>query len=383
MHLGIDASNVRAGGGVTYLTELLHAAKPNESGISEVFIWGSASTLRKFEDRKWMQKRHEPYLDLALPHRVYWQKYLMSERAKSENCDMLFIPGSSYSGGFRPFVTTCQNMLPFEYVEVGRYGFSWMFLKLMLLRFIQTKTFRKANGLIYLTQYAQHQVSKIIGTNNGDGKIISHGINRNFSCRPKKQYSISTYSLQNPFRILYVSVITVYKHQWKVAEAIAKLRKIYPIEIEFVGPAYKPSLKKLQQVMNKLDPDNEFIRYSGAIAYKEIHHKYKQADMFVYASSCENQPIILLEAMAAGLPIASSNRGPMPEVLGEAGVYFDPEHSMDIQQSLQQLIENPKLREEKAWSAYKRVHNYSWQKSARDTFDYIALVYKDYKQDGI
>ena len=49
------------------------------------------------------------------------------------------------------------------------------------------------------------------------------------------------------------------------------------------------------------------------------------ANLFVFASSCENMPNTLVEAMAIGLPIACSDRGPMPEVLRDGGVYFDPE----------------------------------------------------------
>ena len=51
----------------------------------------------------------------------------------------------------------------------------------------------------------------------------------------------------------------------------------------------------------------------------------REAELFVFASSCENLPNILIEGMAAGLPIACSRRPPMPEVLGDAGESFDPE----------------------------------------------------------
>ncbi len=65
-------------------------------------------------------------------------------------------------------------------------------------------------------------------------------------------------------------------------------------------------------------------------------------------------PNILLENMAAGLPIACSNRGPMPEVLGDAGVYFDPESVDDIAHAVAKLIHSPFLREELAHRAYSR-----------------------------
>ena len=87
-------------------------------------------------------------------------------------------------------------------------------------------------------------------------------------------------------------------------------------------------------------------------------------------------PNILIEAMASGLPIACSDCGPMPEVLGANGVYFDPEKPDQIAKSLQILIENRSLREASAWEAYTKAQSYSWDKCARETFSFIVNVAK-------
>ena len=78
-------------------------------------------------------------------------------------------------------------------------------------------------------------------------------------------------------------------------------------------------------------------------------------------------PNILLEAMAAGLPIASSNRGPMPEILGESGVYFDPEQPEQIAAALEELLRDPSLRAHRAQAAYERAATYSWRRCAGET----------------
>jgi glycosyltransferase involved in cell wall biosynthesis len=66
-----------------------------------------------------------------------------------------------------------------------------------------------------------------------------------------------------------------------------------------------------------------------------------KSDIFVFASSCENMPNTLIEGMAAGLKIACSSRGPMPEVLKDAGYYFDPESPVSISKAIEQIILNP------------------------------------------
>src|SRR3990172_9480943 len=69
MRVGIDASNLRAGGGVTHLVELLRAADPHAHGFEQVIVWGGAAMLSKIEDRDWLCKVHDPLLDRGLPFR--------------------------------------------------------------------------------------------------------------------------------------------------------------------------------------------------------------------------------------------------------------------------------------------------------------------------
>lgn len=272
-------------------------------------------------------------------------------------------------------VTMSRNMLPFEWQELRRYGWSLMTIKLMFLRRTQSYTFRRADGLIFLTQYARDNVMRIIKTSAAATAIIPHGIDDRFSSPPRRQLSIIEYSGLRPFRILYVSIIEVYKHQWHVAEAVARLRESgLPIMLDLVGPAYAPALKRLRRTLDKIDPGGEYVRYSGAVPHAELHARYMQADLCLFASSCENMPNILLEGMASGLPLACSNRGPMPEVLGDAGVYFDPESPDDIARALRKLIEAPDLRARLAKESFAKVQAYSWRRCADETFGFLARV---------
>ena len=96
----------------------------------------------------------------------------------------------------------------------------------------------------------------------------------------------------------------MYKHQWHVAEAVANLRRAgVPVVLEdLLGPAYPAALRRLQKALKRVDPHGDCITYHGPKSYSGLHTWYHQADAFVFASSCENMPNILLEAMAAGLP---------------------------------------------------------------------------------
>lgn len=375
MILGIDASNIRGGGGVTHLVELLKAANPTQYGFEKVYVWSGKYTLDRIENRSWLIKREEPFLNKSLPFRVYWQRFILSKKAKELSCDLLFIPGSSYSGSFKPYVTLSQNLLPFEVKEMKRYGISWQLIRLILLRIIQSRTFKNANGVIFLTNYAKNCILNTIGTTQGVNTVIPHGINLGFDSNVKQQFEINSYTKEKPFRILYVSMIDMYKHQWNVCNAIADLcDKGYNLRLDLIGPAYKPALNKLKSVLNQLAKKEYPIFYQGQISHEDLHHWYQKSDLFVFASSCENMPIILMESMVSGLPIASSNMGPMSEVLGENGVYFNPEDSKSISDSIKLLIDSKELRLKMARDSYASVKKYSWQKCADETFQFFQNV---------
>ncbi|MGA2227039.1 MAG: glycosyltransferase, partial [Syntrophobacteraceae bacterium] len=148
----------------------------------------------------------------------------------------------------------------------------------------------------------------------------------------------------------------------------------FSLQLDMVGPAYPPAMERLREALCRLDPDETFIRCAGKVPHKKLPAVYRQADLFVYASSCENLPNILIEAMASSLPIACSNRGPMPEVLRDAGLYFDPESPEQIAGAVGELMTDHGKRSECATRAYEYAKQYSWERCARDTFAFIADV---------
>ncbi|NTV47737.1 MAG: glycosyltransferase family 4 protein, partial [Chlorobiales bacterium] len=253
MILGIDAFNLSRGGGITHLVELLRAASPDQYGFERVILWGSRKTLAKVDDQLWLQKVHEPLLDRGLLSRVFWHRVLEKRRAKAAGCHIVFLPGGTATSGFSPVVTMSRNMLPFEWQELRRYGLSLTTLKLLLLRFTQSRSFRAADGVIFLTGYAHQKVLQVTGLLKGVTANIPHGLSSRFSMPPRPQRTIEAYSDAAPYRLLYVSIIDQYKHQWQVVEGVAKLRQAtgWPLRLDLVGPAFLPALRRLQKSLHR------------------------------------------------------------------------------------------------------------------------------------
>jgi len=371
MRIGIDASNLREGGGVTHLVELLQAAVPSEHGVDRVTVWAGRETLAHLPERSWLEARTDPALDGCLPQRAYWQTRTLAREAATA-ADVLFVPGGTYRGAFRPFVAMFRNMLPFADRERRRYGLSAMRAKLELLQFTQASTFRRADGVIVLTDHAREVLSGLAVSPRQRIAVIPHGVDRSFLRPPRAQHGLETFSAERPLRLLYVSKVDLYKHQWTVAEAVAELRSEgLPIALRLVGPAYGPAASRPLATLDAIDPARHYVRYEAAVERRYLPDAYASADGFVFASTCENLPNILIEAMAAGLPIACSNRRPMPDVLGPDAFYFDPESRESIVAALRALVIDPEARNRAAEAAYARAQSFSWERCARETFAFV------------
>ena len=358
---------------MAHIKELLKWADPNKAGIDCVQVYGDRHLLAALEDRTWLEKVHVSALDDNILKRVWWQSTQLSRAAR--DCDLLFIPAAGGRGQFRPYVAMSQNMLPFEKIERERFGkYSPQNLKLLILHRLIRRRFKKANGMIFLGEYARETIQRDVGGVQGNFATIPHGIDPQFNCPPRQVQPLEAFTTKNPVRLLYVSPISPYKHQKTVVCAVANLRsKGFPLSLTLAGGIHaKWYAKQVDEIIQSVDPDSSFINYKGHIPYEKLGSIYRDADIFIFASTCENLPITLLEAMASGLPILSSNKRPMPEILQDGGLYFDPESSDDLENQLLYYLRNKELRETHAHNGYKIAQTYSWELAAEQTFEFLA-----------
>lgn len=378
MHIGIDASNLRSGGGITHIVELLAHGDPAKHGIDGVTVWASATSMERIPLRPWLKRITVQELEGWLPRRVAWQLFQRSRLAEAE-CDVVFAPGATPAGRFRPYVSMSTNMLPFASGELRRYGWSGVRLRLMILRRQQLAAFRTSNAVIFLTDYARERISTIAGLNgNSRVAVIPSGVNERFLLEPRPARPLSSYTSDDPFRFLYVSDIHPYKHHANVARAVVRLHdEGLPVALDIIGyPASGSSMARLDNAISQSAPGIP-IRYFGPVPHDLLPEIYQQAGAFVFASTCENLPMTLVEAMASGLPIAASNARPMPDILGEGSVLFDAESVPSIADALRRLANDHELRDRIAIHGHESAMRYSWKECADRTFALLASVARE------
>ena len=368
MVVGIDASNILAGGGLVHLKELLEHAQPNQYNFTKVIVWAPQSTLDQLPDKSWLDKQTHTWLNRNLVFRILWAYFLLPQLLKQKiKVEVLFSPGAN-AINFHPVVSMCQNLLPFDKKERRLYGWSWMRVRLKLLFYMQRNAFRKASRVIFLTP-SSIGYTNINGLNiNSKAVVVPHGIHARFGEQlVKEKHTV--------IEILYVSIVDVYKHQHNVVEAVySLLDKGYKVELTLVGSSYAPAMRDLERAIAQRPEYINAVKYVNKVPHNDLVSFYQEADIFVFASSCETFSLILLEAMASRLPIACSDRDTLRDTLQDAGVYFDSYQSKDIAKVLANLIDDEPLRFELRKKAYEKACLYSWRTCADLTFRALSQV---------
>jgi len=372
MKLGINAARARSGGAVAHLVGILGTVNPREFGIREVHVWGYQKLVQALPKRPWLKLHIPGCANRSILLQLLWERFTLPTLLDEMKCDLLFNVDAGSICRFKPAVTASQDMLSYEPGEMQRYCFSRAWLRLWVLKLVQNAALRWADGAIFLTRYAGKVIQGSCGKLQNVA-YIPHGVGSEFKKVRHRRFP----SRNKPIQILYISNIAPYKHPWMVVEAVAHLRaKGYDLRLSLVGGGEKPAKLRLERCMAEHDPKSKFVKIYPFVEHADVPKYLAQADLFVFASSCENMPVTLLEAMAAGLPIACSDRGPMPEVLKHGGVYFKPEDPGTIAAAMEILITDSSQRKTLAERASQLAGKYSWERCGKETFSFLAQTAK-------
>jgi glycosyltransferase involved in cell wall biosynthesis len=368
--VGIDASRNRSGGAKGHLVGILRDGDPTSHGISRVHVWSYRALLDSLPERPWLTLHNPPELQRSLARQMWWQHSRLPSEIRHAGCHIMLNTDAGTIGNWQPCVVMSRDMLSYEPGEMSRYGFSKAWLRLLALRYVQARSLRRAAGAIFLTEYASRIIQGFTGP-LPNVAVIPHGIGGDFRAAPRNGEWLD--GPGGTIRCLYVSNAAMYKHQWSVVRAVGRLRdRGHPVSLVLAGGGSGKAQRWTEEAIAEVDPRGEFIRSMGHVEHRSLPGLLAAADVFVFASSCENMPNTLVEAMSAGLPIACSNRGPMPEVLRDAGEFFDPEDVNSIANALERLIADPKLRVSCAAKAEALARQYSWRRCADETWGFLV-----------
>lgn len=376
MIIGINASRARSGGAISHLVGILSEIDWDINSDIQIHIWTYRQLYNKLPSHPQIKLHSSKVFEYSIIHQLFWEKFLLPKKLEKYNCKILLNVDAGSLARYSKMVTMSRDMLSYEPGEMERFPFSKEKLRLIFLKYIQNASLRASDGVIFLTNYAGRVIQKSCGELRNVA-YIPHGVGKEFTLAKKNEQV--NLKLKYPVNILYVSNIAPYKHHWNVVRGITQLRnKGYDVRLTLTGGGNIDSLsgsqKKLDEALKECDPYGKFVETLGYVSQSDLPRILNLTDIFVFASSCENMPNTLIEAMSVGLPIACSERGPMPEVLKDAGVYFNPDSPISIANAIEKYLKDQTLLVNNAIKANQFSGNYSWGRCSYETFAFLRKV---------
>jgi glycosyltransferase involved in cell wall biosynthesis len=232
---------------------------------------------------------------------------------------------------------------------------------LTVMTALSLMTCRKA---IAVSNYARDALSFGIGARlHHKVGVVHHGVNEAF--RPSERPRSGDY-------LLAVSDIYVQKNLHTLIHALATVRSRFPaVILKIAGKAIDEDYLNELHTVIRAEGLVDAIEFLGECDTGRLLELYQNCMAFVFPSTVETFGNPLVEAMACGAPIASSNTAAMPEILGNAALFFDPLDATDMANRIIALLEDEAVRARLSDKALTRARRYSWLATARKTADVI------------
>ncbi|MEM9137932.1 MAG: glycosyltransferase family 1 protein, partial [Cyanobacteria bacterium P01_F01_bin.42] len=174
--------------------------------------------------------------------------------------------------------------------------------------------------------------------------------------------------LKNRPYVLAVSSLSPHKNFGAVVRALDHLRDLPDLAVVIIGGGN-------QQVFAETNlADNSQVIRPGYVTDAQLKALYQNALGFIHASLYEGFGLTPLEAMTCGCPVIVSRAAAIPEVCGEAALYFDPQDPQDIARQVRQMVTDSSLRESLRHKAIAQAQKFSWRTCALETFDVLKSI---------
>jgi len=175
--------------------------------------------------------------------------------------------------------------------------------------------------------------------------------------------------------ILYVGQWRPHKNLTGLIDAFNELRKSVPAKLVIVGKI-DPAFPEVSEAID-ISPYKYDIIRTGFVSEEELAGFYKLANVFVFPSFYEGFGLPGLEAMAAGLPVAASDRTSLPEIYGAGAIYFNPSDPIDMMEKIKQIICDLEVSSRLKIEGAKVFKKFSWVKTAQETLEVYKQINKN------
>lgn len=237
---------------------------------------------------------------------------------------------------------------------------------------------KRATKIIAVSETTKHDIMKFYGIPESKITVTleaANGIYKPIRNGEKLSLVRKKYGIDGKF-ILYVGVLFKRRNISGLLEAFATLKKNNQIRHKLVIVGLDKGHFDLSGLINALGLKREVI-YTGHVPNEEMPLLYNAAEIFVYPSFYEGFGLPVLEAMACGTPVITSNSSSLAEIAQDAALLINPYNVEQLNQAMLDLLSNENLRQHLSRSGVVRAQSFNWQRMAEQTLSIYKEVYKN------
>lgn len=378
MRIAINALSAKRGGGVTYLNRLIFYLSEVDDE-NEYYIFVTSQNRRKIIDFNDLRFHVIEVAIRNLLHRLLHEQLVLPIALKRLNIDVVYAPAE-----IAPFLALCSVVLGIQNLNVYcKIKTKWSpteKVKIWILRQLARLSSRKASKIVFVSNTACKDIAVKLRANPAKTRAIHHGVelDKFHKSGLAENLTFIDQTIGSNKYILCLSVLARHKNIETLVKAYAaldeKLQDQYRLVI--AGNKTPPYGEELTALVQQLNLDGKVI-FTGGIPHENVPSLYQGASLFVLPSYLETFGIPLIEAMAAGVPVIGANASAIPEVVGDAGLLFDPNDPNELRAKMEAVLSDPQLREQLITRGLERAKLFSWEKCAKETLAVFKEAYSN------
>ena len=333
-------------------------------------------------DAAWVQSWHPRLQVVALPDwtanpvvNIFWHLAAFPGQLRRQRCDVVFMPAGNRRLAWRygiPCVGTVHDLSQLHVPQ--KYDALRMFYIMRIL----PRMMRRLTRVISVSESTRRDLESFAGIPAERIRVIHNGADLARFAPGDRDAAKSAISdslgLPRDF-ILYIARL---EHPGKnhvgLLEAFATLKRGtgLPHKLVLVGSRWSGA-ELIEAKVRDLGLQQEVV-FPGFVPNDTLPTLYAAADAFVFPSLFEGFGIPVLEAMACGTPVCASNTSSLPEVVGDAGLLFDPLDAGAMAEAMRRVLVDQALRERLVAAGLAQAAGFSWDSAAAAVLEELELA---------
>ncbi|EIT84632.1 mannosyltransferase [Fictibacillus macauensis ZFHKF-1] len=254
--------------------------------------------------------------------------------------------------------TTVYDFIPFHFPTHFLFNEEWKRRYESIVSFIS-----QCDVVFAISECTKQEVLQRTDLKNEQVRVISGGIDVSFQRAARSKVLLERYGITSPF-VLYTGGAEVHKNVPAIIRSFAKatplLKKSH--QLVLAGEIY-PHMKLLLEREAARSHITDSLVFTGYVPDDVLIQLYSSADVFLFPSLYEGFGLPVLEAMACGTPVVTSDVASLPEVAGDAAIYVDPTDDECIATGLIDVLQHPERHASLIEKGLQQVKKFSWKQT--------------------